>query len=128
MVMSRSLRGGTDGLRDALIAAAAAQIAGHRIGDVAVARRRFLFEQGRGLHDLPGLAVAALRHAEIAPRDLDRVCALRVEPLDGHDLLAADVGHHDAAGAYRLAVEMHRAGAAERDATAEFRAGQSKLA
>src|SRR3979411_2124424 len=120
MVMSRSLRGGANGLRDALVAAAAAEIAGHRIGDVLVARRGFLLEQGRGLHDLAGLAVAALRHAEIAPRDLDRVRALRVEPFDGHDLLAADVGHRDAAGAHGLAIEMHRAGAAERDAATEF--------
>src|SRR5882757_1356511 len=127
MVMSRSLRGGTNGLRYALITAAAAQIAGHRVVDVLVARRGFLFEQCRGLHDLAGLAVAALRYTEIAPRDLNRVFALRVEAFDGHDLLAADVGHRHAAGAHGLAVEMHRAGAAERNAAAEFRAGQSKL-
>src|SRR3954454_19656243 len=114
MVMSGSLRGGTDGLRDALVAAAAAEIAGHRIGNVFIRRCGLLLEQGRALHDLAGLPVAALRHAEIAPRDLDRVCTLRVEPFNGHDVLARDIGHRNAAGAYGLAVEMHRAGAAKR--------------
>src|SRR4051794_21621610 len=72
MVMSRSLRGGADGRFDALVAAAAAEIAGHRIHDVLVGRSGLRLEQGGGLHDLPGLAVAALRHAEIAPGDLHR--------------------------------------------------------
>src|SRR5258708_39360331 len=114
MVMSRSLRGGADSLRDALIAAAAAEIAGHRVDDVLVGGCGFLLQQRGSLHDLAGLAVAALRDAEIAPGDLHGVLALRVESLDGDDLLAADVGHRDAAGAHGLAVEMHRADSAQR--------------
>src|SRR4051812_32587524 len=110
MVMSRSLRGGADGRGNALIAAAAAEIARHAVVDVLVGWRGLLLQKRRRLHDLPGLAVAALRHAEIAPRDLHRVHALRIEALDGDDILAADVRHRDAAGACRLAVEMHRAG------------------
>src|ERR1043165_4687011 len=89
--MSRSLRGGAHGRMNALVTAAAAQVAGHGVGDVLVGRRGLLLEQRRGLHDLPARAVAALRHAELAPGDLHRMLALRVEPLDGDDGLAADV-------------------------------------
>src|SRR3954465_10542613 len=104
MVMSGSLRGGANGRFDALVAAATAEVAGHRIHDVLVGRSGLRLEQGGGLHDLPGLAVAALRHTEIAPRDLNRMLALRVETFDGGDGLAADVRHRHAAGAHRFAV------------------------
>ena len=42
-------------------------------------------------------------------------------------LLPVDVADRDRAGAHRLAVDMHGAGAALRDAAAEFGAGQSEL-
>src|SRR3954469_10732043 len=116
MVMSRSLRGGADGRFDALVAAAAAEVAGHRVHDVLVGRSGLRLEQGGGLHDLPGLAVAALRHAEIAPRDLNRMLALRVEAFDGGAGLAADVPPRPAEGAPRFPVHMPRAGASHRDA------------
>ena len=41
--------------------------------------------------------------------------------------LPATSGHDDAAGLDRLTVEMDGAGAAERNATTEFRSGQAKL-
>src|SRR5688572_6917218 len=117
--MSRSLRGGADGRMDALVAAAPAQVAGHGVGDLLVGRRGLLLQERRRLHDLPALAVAALRYTDLAPRDLHRMLALRVEPLDRHDGLPADIRHRDAAGAHRLAVHVHGARAAQRDAAAE---------
>src|SRR5262245_6725531 len=69
-VMSRPLGGGADGRVDTLITAAAAEIAGHRLRDLGIGGRRLARQQRRGLHDLAGLAVAALRHAGVAPGDL----------------------------------------------------------
>src|SRR6266487_4286919 len=125
--MSRPLRGGADGRVNALVTAAAAQVAGHGFVDFGVGRRRFLGEKGGGLHDLPALAIAALRNAEIAPRHLDRMGALGVKALDRDDLLAGHFGHLDTAGADRLAVEVDRTGAAQRYPAAEFGPGQTKL-
>src|SRR2546425_7267624 len=51
---------------DALVGAAAADV-GHRRVDIGVARLRVFPEQRGGRHDLPGLAVAALRHVERRP-------------------------------------------------------------
>src|SRR5688500_11573870 len=83
--MSRSPGCGADGRVNALVAAATAEIARHRVGDLLVGRRGLLLEQCRGLHDLAGLAVAALRHADIAPGHLHGMIAVRIEALDGDD-------------------------------------------
>src|SRR5579871_6379673 len=122
--MSRS-RCLLDGGPNALVCAAAAEIAVHGRVDVVVGRMRVLLEQRRSLHDLAGLAVSALRDVVVAPRYLERVIALRVEPFDGGDRLAARVAHRRLAGAHRVAVEVDRARAAGCDAAAEFRPGQS---
>src|SRR5712691_2951745 len=52
--------GAVDCGADALIGAAAADVAGHRGIDVGIARLRRGGEQRRGRHDLPRLAIAAL--------------------------------------------------------------------
>src|SRR5215471_11928869 len=114
--MSGPLRRIADRDMDALITAASTEIAVHGLVDLLVGRRRRLRQQRRRLHDLTGLAIAALRHTDVAPRHLNRVLAFRVEALDGDHRLARDVRHRDAAGADRLAVDMNRAGAAQRDA------------
>src|ERR1700722_16303194 len=63
---SRSLLGGAlDGAEDARISAATADIAIHVAHDVVAARILVGRKQRRGLHDLAGLAVAALRHLQI---------------------------------------------------------------
>src|SRR5215475_833269 len=63
--MSRSLPAGRQvhGGSDALVRPAPADI-GHRVVDVLVGGRWILLEQRGRRHDLPGLAVAALRHVE----------------------------------------------------------------
>ena len=94
---------------DALVAAAPAQVAGHCVGDVLVGRSGLLFQESRGLHDLAGLAVAALRHTKIAPRDLHRMLALRVEPFDGDNGLAptSDIGTPQARTASPFMCTVH---------------------
>src|SRR6266568_8417174 len=57
---------------DALVGAAAADV-GHRFVDVRIGRLRLFLEQRGGRHDLPGLAVAALRHVERRPGLLHRM-------------------------------------------------------
>ena len=61
---------------DALVAAAAADIAGHGAGDFLIRRMRRLLQQRGGLHDLSGLAIAALRHVQFAPGLLHRMVAV----------------------------------------------------
>ena len=61
-----------DGRADALIGAAAADVAGHRRVDLGVGRMRLLGEERRRLHDLPDLAVAALGDVGRDPRALHR--------------------------------------------------------
>ena len=75
-VMSRSCGGRLDGGGDALIAAAAADVAAHRAVDLVLGRVLVGREQRGGLHDLAGLAIAALRDIEGAPRLLHRVVAV----------------------------------------------------
>src|SRR6202051_396431 len=122
---SRSLLGGAlDGAKDARIGAATADIAVHMANDVVTARILVGRKQRRGLHDLAGLAIAALRHLQVEPGLLQRMVAVGRQALDGGDVLARHHGHRDLARAHRLAVEMHRAGAAHAGAAAVFRAGQ----
>src|SRR5256885_13155612 len=64
---SRLLRSGLDSSTDPLIRAASADVAGHRVVDVPIARLRRLREQARGLHDLAALAVPALRDIQTLP-------------------------------------------------------------
>src|SRR5689334_22541003 len=59
--MSHLLRRAMNGSPDALVRPAAAEIAVHGLVDVGVARFFLFHQQPRGGHDLPGLAVAALR-------------------------------------------------------------------
>ena len=106
---------------------APADVADHGVIDLLVSRSRGVRQKRRRLHDLASLAIAALRHADIAPGHLHRVLAFGIETLDGDHRLAGDIGHDNAARANRLAVEMDGVGAAERDATTEFRSGQAKL-
>src|SRR6516225_969875 len=92
LVMSRS-RSLLDCAANPLICAAAADVAKHCVVDIRVRGMRRLCQQRRCLHDLPGLAIATLRHVERAPGDLNRVIPVGMEPFDGGNRLAARVGH-----------------------------------
>ena len=84
-------------------------------------------EERRRRHDLSGLAVAALRHVLGEPGLLHRMLAVGRQAFDGGDALIGDIADLNAAGAHGLAVHMHGAGAALRDAAAEFRTGHSEF-
>src|SRR6266705_1535370 len=113
-----------DSLADSHISAAAADVPRHGGVDIAVGRVGVGREQRRRGHDLAGLAITALRHLQRDPGLLDLSAGGRgANGLDGGDALAGRGSDRRDARARRLAVEVHRARAAQRHAAAEFRAG-----
>src|SRR3546814_15532673 len=78
------------------------------------------------LHDLAGLAEAALRHVHVAPGDLDRVVAVRRQTLDGGDRGIGGLRHGGQAAPHRAAVEVPGAGAAEAGAAAVLGAAEAE--
>src|SRR5437016_576392 len=87
--ISRPPRRGLDRRANPLVGAAAADVAGPGLVDIAIGGLRRLGEQAGGLHDLPALAVAALRDVQAAPCRLDALAdRRRVDSLDRRDLLA----------------------------------------
>ena len=110
------------------IGPAAADIAAHGLVDLGVGRLRRALEQRGGRHDLPGLAVAALRHAHVHPGGLQRPAdPVGADGLDGGDLAAAHRRDRRLAGAHRLPVHVHGTGAAQRHAAAVLGAGEAQL-
>src|SRR5471030_1260857 len=101
---------------DAHVRAATADIARHGRIDVGIVRLGRGREQRRCRHDLAGLAVAALDDLEVEPCLLD-LCTGRgsAHAFDGGHGAVAHRAHRQHTGAYRLAVQMYRAGAALRD-------------
>src|ERR1043166_640076 len=94
------------------VGAAAADVAVH-VGDDLVARRALVGgEQFGRLHDLAGLAVAALRHLLGDPGLLQRMGAVGGKALDGGHRFAFDQRHRHGAGARRPAIDVYGAGAA----------------
>src|SRR6185503_2289167 len=110
-VTSRLRRRGLDRLANALIGAAAADVARHGAVDVLVARRWRLGEQPRRLHHLAALTVPTLGHAEPAPGRLDSAADRRApDRLDGRDRLTGGGRDRCDAGASRGAIQVHGAG------------------
>src|SRR5919205_3712369 len=106
VVISRSLGSLLDGGADALIGSATADIACHGVVDVVVRRVRRLLQERRRLHDLAGLAIAALRHIQVAPRLLHRMIAVGRQAFDGRHGFAGDLLEGRRARARRIAVHM----------------------
>src|SRR6478736_2426620 len=67
---------------NAWIRSATTQVAGEGGVDLRVRRPRNGLEQRRGAHDLPCLAKAALGHAEIDPRFLERMFSVGGKAFD----------------------------------------------
>src|SRR5262245_6787954 len=121
------LRGLLDRFADAPVGPAAADVAGHRIVDVGIGGTRVAREQRRGGHDLARLAVAALHDLAVEPGLLDPGAGRgRTDRLDRGDRGAADAVDGGDAGADGDAVDMHGAGAAQRQAAAELGAGHAE--
>jgi hypothetical protein len=94
-----------------------------------ICSRRLLVrrDKRRRLHDLSGLAVAALRHLLGDPCFLQGVLSVRRQAFDGGDLAARHFRNGNLAGAHGLAVDVHRASAAQAGAAAEFCARELEL-
>ncbi len=93
----------------------------HLCVNVGVGRMRIVREERDRRHDLPRLAIAALRRVGFDPGLLHRVQLLLAEALDCQDRLVGGLADRRDAGSCRLAVDDDGAGAAQSDAAAEFR-------
>src|SRR6267378_8430147 len=113
-----------DRVFDALVTAAAADVARHRFAYLVVGGFWVFHQQRGGLHDLAGLAIAALRDISLAPGLLNGVIARGMKAFDCRDL-ADHVGNRGDAGAHGLLINNNSACAAESLAAAKFRARQS---
>src|SRR5258708_173290 len=65
------LRRQLDCRSNSLVSSAPADVAGHSIINILVRRMRLALQQRNRLHDLPGLAISALRRIHLNPRFLD---------------------------------------------------------
>src|SRR6516165_3836177 len=124
-VMSGSCRGRFDGGRNALIAPASADIAAHSIVDLGFQWVLICRKKCCGLHDLPSLAIAALRHVQSAPSLLHRMVAVAIKPFYRRHLAIADIADGGDASTSSLTSDMDRASAAQCGSTTEFRSGKS---
>src|SRR5882672_10347140 len=116
-----------DPLADSHIGTAATDVPGHGCVDIAIGRVGLGGEQRRCGHDLPRLAIAALRHLQRDPGLLNLSAGgCGTNGLDRGDALAGRGSDRRDARAHRLAIEVDRAGAAQAEAAAEFRAGHSE--
>ena len=75
------------------------------------------------MHDLAGLAIAALRHVDLDPGLLNGMVVVGRKPLDRGDLFARHTGDLGDAGAGGLAINMHGAGSAKGHTAAKLGAG-----
>src|SRR5438445_852794 len=109
-----------DGTHDRDMRAAAALQTRERIAQLGIARLRVLLQRrGRGHHPAVD-AVAALGHAFGDVSRLQRMRLVgRAKTRDRRHLLVCGGRDRQHAGAHRLAVEVHGAGAALREPTAE---------
>ena len=121
-LLSLHVRGAVNCFADALIGAAAANVAAHGVVNIGVGGFWFLGEQGDCGHDLAGLAVTALGNIFFNPGFLDGVRTIGGEAFNGKDFLATDAGDGSDAGASGFAVDVNGASTAESHAATEFRA------
>src|SRR5882762_4822033 len=107
---------------------APAEVAGERLLDVGFTRVLAGGQERGGLHDHAVDAVAALHGLLIDEGLLHGMRPLRrAETFERDDRLRPDRRQRHHAGAHRLAVEMHSAGAALGEAAAEARAVESQV-
>ena len=113
---------------DAGVGAAAADVAGHRGVDLRVVRALVALEQRGRTHDLPALAVAALRHIERDPGVCHSLADTVIrQTFDGGDPRAGRCRDRRRAAANRLAVHVNRAGAALCETATELGTSQAEV-
>src|SRR5437660_3166817 len=116
-------RGSVNRLPDSIVSSAAADVRRHEFGNLRVGGMRRLGQQCGRSHDLPTLAISALRNVFGNPGLLQCVKATRAETFDGRDVLACSLRNSHRAGASQRAIDMDGACAAVSGTAAEFRAG-----
>ena len=115
---------GAHGLDDVLIAGAAAQIRRQHVEQIVVADIRLALEHADRQHQEARRAEAALQAVVIHEGLLHRMQFVAVgQTLDGANFLAVGLHREHQAGAHRLAVDDHRAGAANAVLAADMGAG-----
>ena len=115
-----------NGAPDPLIGGATADIPGHGSVDFIDAWMGIAAQQSGGLHDLAGLAIAALRHLLRDPRALNRMGTALGEPFNCGDPPAGGGRYRRLAGMHSLAVDVNRAGAAQPKAAPVLCSGQAE--
>src|SRR5580658_2426113 len=91
LCMALSLGDALNGGDDAGVGTASADVAVHVPDDLLACRLGIVSQQIRGLHDLAGLAVAALRHLHRHPGFLQRMAGIRRQAFDGRHLFVGDL-------------------------------------
>src|SRR5262249_32248741 len=120
--------GAQHGADDAVVGAAAAQVGGEALAHLGIGRMRVAVEQRFCTHQHAVDAVAALGGLLVDEGLLQRMRLLHAaEPLDGGDLGRAELADRRHAGAHRRSVDQDGAGAALRQAAAEFCAVESEV-
>src|SRR5713101_1351807 len=95
-----------DRAANALVGAAAADVARHAIVYIPVGGIRVFAEQQGGGHDLARLAIAALGHVLADPGLLQRAANVGRKTLDGDDLFSLRAGDRRHTRPHRLTIEM----------------------
>src|ERR1700729_1659058 len=98
-----------------------ADISAHGRVDIGVGGPLIALKQGRGRHDLAGLAVPALRHLQLDPGALNGPSVPASKALNGTDMPALHGRYRCDARANGLSIEVHGTGATQRHAAAKFR-------
>lgn len=115
-----------DGFADALVRAAAANVAAHEIVDIGVARIRFFRQQRDGRHNLPRLTVTALWDIFGNPGLLDGMQAFGRNSFDGRDFFPGDAADLRDAGTRRFTIDVNGTRAAQRHTATKFCAGHTE--
>ncbi len=117
------------GVDDVLVAGAAADVAGQRLANVVLGRRRMLFQIRRHRHQDARRAIAALQTVMLVHRLLNRIelAAVAREALDGREFVAVGLHRQHQAGADRDTIEQNGAGAADAMLAADMGAGQPQF-
>src|SRR6202790_1642275 len=116
-----------NGPPDTRIRSAPADVPGHLLINIFIGWLWFLSQQHRRAHNLPRLAVSALRHIDLDPRPLQRVIQISRQAFDRRHPFPRHSPHRRNARTNRLAIQVHRASTAQRHPATVFRSGKPEL-
>src|SRR4030095_12651316 len=111
-------------LPDPPIGAATAEISPHGGVNIFISGIGIPFQQSSSGHNLPALAIAALRHLFFYPCFLNGMTIIARETLYGCNLLLDSCRHGYRTGTHRVAIKMNSTGTALRDSATKFGSGK----